>query len=219
MMIPGLLSHLTQSTVFAGAAWLLALALRENRAKVRFWIYFTASMKFLVPFAVLISVGAILPKHAAPAPAIAQWAGTLDQFVEPFAPSSSAVAPAYIQTHTFNWEVVAFAIWICGFAAVSACWFMRWRRMRALHDSASPVAFAAEFPVPVKSAAGLMEPGVFGIFRQVLLLPEGIVERLSPEELGAILAHEWCHVRRRDNLTSAMHMAVQAIFWFHPLVW
>jgi len=25
--------------------------------------------------------------------------------------------------------------------------------------------------------------------------------------------------RRRDNLTAAIHMVVEAIFWFHPLVW
>ena len=26
-------------------------------------------------------------------------------------------------------------------------------------------------------------------------------------------------MRRRDNLTAAMHMSVEAVFWFHPLVW
>jgi uncharacterized protein (TIGR03435 family) len=28
-----------------------------------------------------------------------------------------------------------------------------------------------------------------------------------------------CHVVRRDNLTAAIHMLVEALFWFHPLVW
>jgi len=37
--------------------------------------------------------------------------------------------------------------------------------------------------------------------------------------LEAIFAHELCHVRRRDNLAAAIHMLVEAIFWFHPLVW
>ena len=23
----------------------------------------------------------------------------------------------------------------------------------------------------------------------------------------------------RDNLTAALHMAAEAVFWFHPLVW
>jgi len=37
--------------------------------------------------------------------------------------------------------------------------------------------------------------------------------------LEAILGHELCHARRRDNLATAIHMAVEAVFWFHPLVW
>jgi uncharacterized protein (TIGR03435 family) len=31
--------------------------------------------------------------------------------------------------------------------------------------------------------------------------------------------HELSHVRRRDNLTAALHMMVTALFWFHPLIW
>jgi hypothetical protein len=37
--------------------------------------------------------------------------------------------------------------------------------------------------------------------------------------MDAILAHELCHFRRRDNLTAAVHMLVESLFWFHPLVW
>ena len=64
-----------------------------------------------------------------------------------------------------------------------------------------------------------LEPGIFGIARPVLVWPEGISERLEDAHLEAILAHELWHVRRRDNLAAAMHMMVEAIFWFHPLVW
>jgi beta-lactamase regulating signal transducer with metallopeptidase domain len=63
------------------------------------------------------------------------------------------------------------------------------------------------------------EPGVFGVRRPVLLLPAGITDRLTPPQLKAIVAHELCHVRRRDNLATAIHMGVEALFWFHPLVW
>ena len=37
-MISGLVAHLWQSTLFAGAAWLLTLALRKNSAQVRYWV-------------------------------------------------------------------------------------------------------------------------------------------------------------------------------------
>jgi uncharacterized protein (TIGR03435 family) len=73
--------------------------------------------------------------------------------------------------------------------------------------------------VKIRSSPGLLEPGVVGLFRPILLLPADIVERLKPCQLEAVLAHELCHVRRRDNLTSAAHMIVEAVFWFHPLVW
>lgn len=73
--------------------------------------------------------------------------------------------------------------------------------------------------VPALSSASIIEPGIFGVFRPVLLLPEGIGDRLAPAELQAILAHELCHLRRRDNLAALMHMVVEAVFWFHPLVW
>ena len=69
------------------------------------------------------------------------------------------------------------------------------------------------------SSPSLLEPGVFGIVQPVLILPEGITSRLTESQLNAILAHEMCHVRRRDNLTFAMHMMVETLFWFHPLVW
>lgn len=74
-------------------------------------------------------------------------------------------------------------------------------------------------PIPVRSSPSLLEPGVFGIFRPVLLLPQGIHAHLDREQFQAILTHEWTHVRRRDNLAAAVHMLVEAIFWFHPLVW
>jgi bla regulator protein BlaR1 len=42
---------------------------------------------------------------------------------------------------------------------------------------------------------------------------------VEDEHIEAILAHELMHVRRRDNLIAMLHMGVEAVFWFHPLVW
>ncbi len=53
----------------------------------------------------------------------------------------------------------------------------------------------------------------------ILFWPAGISERLTDSQLDAILAHEVSHVVRRDNLVAALHLLVEALFWFHPLVW
>jgi bla regulator protein BlaR1 len=55
-----LANHLWQSTLFAAAAGLLTLALRKNRAQVRYWLWLAASVKFLVQFSLLFSAGSYL---------------------------------------------------------------------------------------------------------------------------------------------------------------
>src|SRR3954454_12677940 len=60
-MIPESLSpianHLWQSTLFACAAGLMTRALRKNSARIRHWVWLAASVKFLIPVALLIDVG------------------------------------------------------------------------------------------------------------------------------------------------------------------
>src|SRR5690348_10078707 len=54
---PALANHLWQSTLFAVAAGLLTLALRKQHARIRYWLWLAASVKFLLPFSLLTSLG------------------------------------------------------------------------------------------------------------------------------------------------------------------
>jgi uncharacterized protein (TIGR03435 family) len=222
-MISGLVAHLLQATLFAGAAWLMNLALRKNHAEVRYWVWFAASAKFLVPFSLLAGLGAFLPRRAA-APPAQGWMAAAEEIAQPLTTLPAVagrVAAAADGAHRHYFAVGVLALWASGFAAIAVCWLARWRRVHALRRSATPLDIPGGLgsAVPVMSAPGLVEPGIFGIFRPVLLLPERIGEALDRAQLDAILAHEFCHVRRHDNLTAGIHMASQAIFWFHPLVW
>src|SRR5882672_10773136 len=58
--------HLWQSTVFAAAAGLFTLTLRKNRARVRHGLWLAASIKFLIPVAVVIALGDRIPWHRVP---------------------------------------------------------------------------------------------------------------------------------------------------------
>ena len=64
-----------------------------------------------------------------------------------------------------------------------------------------------------------IEPGVLGVFQPKLFWPNRLSDRLSDAELESLLAHEVCHVCRRDNLTALIHVVVETLFWFHPAVW
>jgi bla regulator protein BlaR1 len=217
-------NHLWQSTLFAVAVGLLTVALRRNQARIRYWLWFCASVKFFVPFTLLITFGSRLEwaptaRQITP-PAVSSAMGQISQpfsdFVlvaEPTAPSTRGdVGPFMV--------AILALLWLAGTTALALTRFRLWRRVRAV------VRTSTRCDVPgipsgleVRSAPGLMEPGVVGWWRPVLLVPQGIEDHLTPRQLDAVLAHELCHVRRRDNLTSTIHMAVEAVFWFHPLVW
>jgi len=210
-----LANHLWQSTVFACIMAALTLPLRRNRAAVRYSVWLAASVKFLLPFSLLMSVGNRLALHTAPAIGAPRWYFAVERISQPFA----AAALPQVVTPPLGSPLAAviLSIWLCGIAAGIVFWLRCWRHMRAACLAAVPLAL--DFPVPVLSSATRLEPGVFGICRPVLLLPEGIADRLTAAQLETIIAPETCHVHRRDNLTAAVHMIVEILFWFHPLVW
>jgi bla regulator protein BlaR1 len=231
-------NHLWQSTLFAAAAGLLTLFLLTNQARIRYWLWLSASMKFLIPFSLLTLLGNRLAWSHVATESNARFYVSVDKFSQPFsqlntAASSNSNLAAYLSGLN-NWVPASLVIvWFCGFVAVFFAWSMRWRRIsNSIHQAISKKeGREAESLRRVERSVGLRreiplllshdsrEPGIFGIARPVLIWPQGISERLEDAHLESILAHELWHVRRRDNLAAAIHMAVEAIFWFHPLVW
>jgi bla regulator protein BlaR1 len=216
-----MIAHVWQSTLFAGAVGLLTLLLKRNRARTRYWVWFIGLVKFLVPFGVLVSVGSHLsmPKWTPKAPALARVmtqpaiSFVLGDVAQPTFTATSA-AP---RNTTDPVPAILLGIWACGFVGIASSWVRGWMRFRA--DARMASKLHMDIGIPVVSSPALCEPGVFGIFRPVLMLPDGMAEQLSKAEWEAILAHEMCHVRCRDNLTAVLYMAVESLFWFHPLVW
>ncbi len=208
--------HLWQSTLFAGLAGVLILALRENGARVRHWIWVAASWKFLIPVALLTALGSHIPWHTAAAPVYSSFKTAIEEVTEPFSVADASI-PASSKSARDPLVAVLTGLWACGIFGLSLAWFVRWRRIRLAVRAGKPTD--VDIPFRAISSPALLEPGVFGIWRPVLLLPEGIFDRLPRVQMKAIVTHELCHVQHRDNLIAAIQMFVETVFWFHPLVW
>ncbi|HET9467428.1 MAG TPA: M56 family metallopeptidase, partial [Vicinamibacterales bacterium] len=129
--------------------------------------------------------------------------------------------------------VFLLAVWLVGIAMRALVWSLRRRRLVRVLRAAVPMTDGRELailrrleqvhgvkaPVGLVSSDDALEPGVFGYLRAVLFWPRRLSERLDEAQIEAIIAHELCHVRRRDNLLASVHMIVETIFWFHPLIW
>jgi bla regulator protein blaR1 len=210
-MLTEITNHLWQSTLTAVALAAIATALREHGAHIRYWVWWAASVKFLLPFSALIALGGMFATGTVPTFVFGAWSQTLGRLAQPM-------------PETASWTPLAealLALWALGFVAVITTWLVRALKLRAVLRGATPYASPPTVAgmLDVRTAAAPVEPALVGIFRPVLLLPPGIAEQLSPAQLDAVFAHELSHWKRRDNLTAAVHMLVQAVFWFHPLVW
>jgi bla regulator protein blaR1 len=226
LLLTQMAAHLWQSTLFAlviaGAATTL---LRQREARVRYAWWLVASLKFLVPFGALRALGALIGSlRPAVGPMPEQVRSVLEQAItvpKLLAPQGNVSAVPGSDVTAIPVLPLLFALWAAGSVIVVLRWVWEWRQVHRYTRGATQIATVDGLPV---LSSSLMreercEPGLFGLLRPVVLVPEGITERLTASEFDAVLAHEVCHARRRDNLLAAAHSVVEAVFWFHPLVW
>jgi len=103
------------------------------------------------------------------------------------------------------------AIWIAGILVALA----------RLLTGLATIAFWTRRARPINGVliSGLAPtPLTWGVFRPVILFPACAVE-WPAGQLELTLRHEQAHVARCDWLWQMLANAMNAVFWFHPLVW
>lgn len=227
--VAALLTHLWQSTAVALAILLLLIIGRRLSARTRRTLGWIAVSKFALPTAWVV---ALLPNVAA---TYQSWplmdpvlpsAGLTATTTMVAAPVQAWVPPAWL------WPLLG-SVWAVVAVGLIARWLSRGVRVRRmLLAKAGPLTEAVTREVAAAAArAGLRVaprcvevdrdhgPGALGITSPVLILPRGLMQELSPAERAAILIHECVHVRRRDNLWSAVRAGWVGMLWFNPIAW
>ena len=124
-------------------------------------------------------------------------------------------------------------IWAMGVAlfilkllgGISYCYYLRSRLNFPADEYWIETLDALKNKVGVKQSIELVEsaltrtPMVVGIMKPMILFPIGAINRLSPTEVEAILAHEIAHVLRKDYIFNIIQSVIEALFYFHPAVW
>src|SRR5262249_10271593 len=147
------------------------LGLKENRAALRHRLWLIASIKFLIPFSLLTTLGSYFPweRSFTTPSAVPVIIKTIDgpfmhaetSVEELDAPSPAAsLQPSASLESTLgeNWiPVVLVSLWTCGFAGSLLWWLIGWNRLRSTLRSATLMSL--DFPIPVMTSSAKLEPG------------------------------------------------------------
>jgi len=133
-----------------------------------------------------------------------------------------------------RWSLVIAALWAAAstFRAVNLA--IHLLRLRKLWKSAIPVETDGNLTRIAVQAAGtrgrrqaqvctadaIDRPSVIGFFAPRILIPEWLLERLTPGEVEKIVLHEAEHLRRRDDWSNLLQKIALVVFPLNPaLLW
>lgn len=148
-------------------------------------------------------------------------------------PGTPQTTPAPSKASSISWWAVASTIWLAGILAslgiMITAQVLLWRRLGKNRLPVDPAIFAIwnkccqrlrikSSPV-LRMSSDVTSPALVGLFRPVLLLPEGKLAAFSPEDWENIFVHELAHYRRADHWIHAVQLVALSVHWFNPLVW
>jgi beta-lactamase regulating signal transducer with metallopeptidase domain/thiol-disulfide isomerase/thioredoxin len=231
---PLLFNHLWQATIFAFAVGLAARLLKNHSARARHFLWWMAMLKFLLPSASLIWVARKIGMNFFWQTALVAepfGAARLLHLVEPLPPNLFS-EPLSEANHPELYCALTI-LWLLGGSVLLLRW--GWQRLRfasaaragreAVTEREAAALRRVRARLGVRRNLSLMvstqvkEPGLWRIWRPVVILPEGLSAQLSEAELDAVLMHEVLHYLRRDNFLSLVQLLLCCVFWFHPLIW
>jgi beta-lactamase regulating signal transducer with metallopeptidase domain len=116
-------------------------------------------------------------------------------------------------------------LWAVGFLFMLVRFLIDWYRVKRIMRLSEPLPGDLLprdiFPTRLKLllSAQIGGPLCLGIFRPVILLPKKMCSNGMSEDLMMVLGHELAHVERRDWLVNIFQRIIEAVLFFHPLIW
>lgn len=79
--------------------------------------------------------------------------------------------------------------------------------------------FGIQRPITLLISEDIESPMTAGWWKPIIFMPAAIITHLTPEYIEALLAHELAHIKRFDYLVNLVQSGIEAVLFFHPVVW
>jgi beta-lactamase regulating signal transducer with metallopeptidase domain len=232
-----LIHSLWQGVLVALAAALGLWLMRFRSAKVRYWFVYSALVTLLVwVVATFIGLyegqkwldteGVLFSQNATDDTTwqTLQVVGN-QSFIEEMWAASIVFLNTHVGAIALTWAVgflffglqLAYSWWALagrqrrGGVALDAHWQNVLRQLQRQLSIARPIQLV--------EAAWVQLPLTIGWLKPMIFMPIGLVNRLNPSEVEAILAHELAHIAARDYLFNFLQVFIEVLLYYNPAVW
>jgi beta-lactamase regulating signal transducer with metallopeptidase domain len=219
------LLHFAWQGLFVGLLlWVVLFLMRKGTASARY----AASCAALVILVLLPLVTAFVSYQPVTASA-PEKVGPVRLIAVPAKPAGSQPLSAAWLAGIQSW---ALPLWSFGVLAFSLRLVLGSKQVAMLRRRGAPAdASVVEIvaglakrmsltrPVHVLISTLADGPSVVGWIRPVILLPSATILGLTPQQLGAVLAHEIAHIQRYDYLVNILQIMAETLLFYHPAVW
>ena len=222
-----------KSTVVLGAAWVVALWLRQRSAAIRpsrvefgvcrashSAVSFVSATRFAF-------IGDGLASRAQPGFSNKRLGVCSGAAGEGSTPGSKRVSSG-IYAWRPDWRVSLLLIWAAGTIVSLAQIGIGWAALRRLRRRARPLTIAGLNSLTgllgMEDSVDLLEtprgnmPMTYGLLRPEIFVPVEMTE-WSEERRRVVLLHELAHVRRGDGATHLLARTALALYRWNPLAW
>lgn len=228
-----LIACTAKATLLLAAAWIMAIALRQNSSAVRHpvWAVATLGSLALPLFALLLPAWHWVTLGSG----AGLWGSAAAIASSPVSHTipSMLVKVVAISSGLYNVAIAALLVWALGLSFIILRLFAGLARLAWISAHAGPVfdedwlrsvLELSDFHKITRSvrllqcSSPLTMPLTWGILRPVIVLPSSAVH-WQDERRRIVLSHELAHIARNDWFLQICAELARAVYWFHPLAW
>lgn len=108
------------------------------------------------------------------------------------------------------------AVWLLGVVVSLVRLALSAIRIERIRRTALPVIVNA---AAILSSPDISTPIAAGVLSPVVILPHDLVDKLVPDDVNRVVAHERAHIARNDVFANYVQRIVEAMLWFNPSVY
>ncbi len=226
-----LLRNSAHAAILAAVVWALEkTVLRKLSPRWRYGLWMLVVVRLLIPIAPASAFSLFNLVELAPG-SVSQITLQLLGLPAPMPVPLTEIPHPLADTPA--WFIAALALWLPGAAVLGTLLYRDHRRLQHALQHTTPVVdsyildllqqskavMRVRSPVLLVEGEHVTSPAMSGWRRPRILLPIGLLERLTTDEIRFLFLHELAHVKRGDIALNWVLAGVQILHWFNPVVW